>query len=81
MTSRAKNLDFIFRLPYNRFRLKSLEDSNLDKDHYLELLKKVRKTLKDTPSLSNKQKLDLCKKERFLMKLYLNNLMEDGNKY
>jgi hypothetical protein len=79
MTSQAKDLDHLLTLPYIQLESKSIEDPTLDKKHYLELLKKIRKTLDETPNLSNDECLDLCKKERFLMNMYLKKVMEDKN--
>jgi len=77
MTSQAKDLDHLLTLPYIQFEISSIEDPTLDKQQYLELLKKIRKTLEETPDLSNDECLDLCKKERFLMNMYLKKIMED----
>ncbi len=79
MTSQAKDLDHLLTLPYIQLESKSIEDPTLDKKHYLELLKKIRKTLDETSNLSNDECLDLCRKERFLMNMYLKKVMEDKN--
>jgi hypothetical protein len=77
MTSRAKDLDHLLTLPYVELEISSIEDPTLDKQQYLELLKKVRKTLDETPNLSNDECLDLCRKERFLMNMYLKKVMKE----
>lgn len=79
MTSRAKDLDHLLTLPYIQFEITSIEDPALGKKHYLVLLEKIRKTLDETPNLSNKDCLDLCKKERFLMNMYLKKIIEEKN--
>jgi hypothetical protein len=77
MTSQAKDLDHLLTLPYIQFEISSIEDPTLDKKHYLELLKKVRKTLDETPDLSSDDCLDLCRKERFLMNIYLKKIIQE----
>jgi hypothetical protein len=76
MTSQAKDLDHLLTLPYIEFEISSIEDPTLDKKHYLELLKKVRKILDKTPTLSTEECLDLCRKERFLMNMYLKKIIQ-----
>lgn len=79
MTSQAKDLDQLLTLPYVQFEISSIEEPALDKNQYLELLKKVRKTLNESLDLSNEKCLDLCKKERFLMNMYLKKVMKEKN--
>jgi len=79
MKSQAKNLDHLLLLPYIQFEISSIEDPTLDKTQYLDLLKKVRKTLNETSNLSNEECLDLCRKERFLMNMYLKKIMQEKN--
>lgn len=79
--SRRKELDHLLGLPYRQFEMSSLENTDLEKEEYLEMLQKVRHALNTTPNLSAEECFDLCKKERFLMNEYLKKIVHDKTKF
>lgn len=78
--SRRKELNHLLGLPYRQFERSSLENANLEKEEYLGMLQKVRHTLNNSPNLSAEECFVLCKKERFLMNMYLKKIIRKKGK-
>ncbi|MFX1277103.1 MAG: hypothetical protein ACFFBP_19390 [Promethearchaeota archaeon] len=53
---------------YNIIQLNSLEPN---KEEYFRIIREINSFLSNTKKLTNQQKLDYCKTERYFMKLYL----------
>jgi len=60
----------------NNYIIKKFENS---KSQNLEILIIIKEILETYPNLTDKQKIDYCKSQRALIKLYLKNLQHNKN--
>ncbi|MEJ2251996.1 MAG: hypothetical protein P8Y97_20345 [Candidatus Lokiarchaeota archaeon] len=54
-----------------------LKRNEFDKHDYLQMIKEICEIINNCSFLSDQEKLDYCKSERYFMKLYLKRILSD----
>ncbi|MEJ2250047.1 MAG: hypothetical protein P8Y97_10345 [Candidatus Lokiarchaeota archaeon] len=54
-----------------------LKRNEFDKHDYLQMIKEIRQIISNCSFLSDQEKVDYCKSERYFMKLYLKRILSD----
>ncbi|MEJ2251688.1 MAG: hypothetical protein P8Y70_20335 [Candidatus Lokiarchaeota archaeon] len=54
-----------------------LKRNEFDKHDYLQMIKEIRQIIKECSFISDQEKVDYCKSERYFMKLYLKRILSD----